>query len=639
MCSALCLLLFKRNTSNTELTFSKESGFYKEPFLLELHAPIGTEIYYTLDGSDPTENAIKYTEPIVINNATANANVNSMRTDVSAGFLTDTLALYGLYSPPPHYKIPDYLVDKCTIVKSAYRDSDGNFGPIQSASYFIDYANKSGYEGLNIISIIMEPSHLFDYDTGIYVLGRVYDDFNKADRTSTWKNSYWQWWPANYHQHGFEWERPASIQLFDADRNLFLNDQCGVRIQGGGSRGQLPKSLNLYAREQYNNTGRFYFDLFGTDYMADTITLFAGGDDSISKLRDALVSGLVSDRNFSTMNYEPYAMFLNGEYWGFYWLTEKYDAVYLKDCYDIEKENLLMVKNLYASEGEEHYELFSQMINYMSNTDLSINENYQYACELIDMQSYIDYYATEIYIARQGDWPGTNEALWRTIEPGNEKYEDAKWRWMLFDVNSDALTTDLISADTFSYVMYKNDIFNNLCQNSEFKKQFTTTFMDLVNTSFSREHVDSTIADYVRFMEKPMELHHKRFFGVKDNQKFLNEVSDIRNFFDHRKPYIVQHLKENFGLVGNPTPVELEINNPKAGSVILNTIEPTFNAEGKWQGEYYTDYPITLTAIANNGYHFVRWENAISSSSENIEVSISPDGVCIRAVFEKNKTG
>ena len=58
--------------------------------------------------------------------------------------------------------------------------------------------------------------------------------------------------------------------------------------------------------ENMNANGRFYTDLFGTGYRADTVTLFAGGDDYSAKLRDKLVSELVKDRNFAVMNYEPY---------------------------------------------------------------------------------------------------------------------------------------------------------------------------------------------------------------------------------------------------------------------------------------------------------------------------------------------
>ena len=83
ICGALCLLLLCDRYCPAGLRFSRESGFYEEPFTLEMTAPFGTEIYYTLDGSWPDENAILYTTPIYIDDATPHPNVYSMRTDMA----------------------------------------------------------------------------------------------------------------------------------------------------------------------------------------------------------------------------------------------------------------------------------------------------------------------------------------------------------------------------------------------------------------------------------------------------------------------------------------------------------------------------------------------------------------------------
>lgn len=618
LCGILGLLLVDDDNVNTELAFSRESGFYEKPFELEIYAPPGTEIFYTLDGSDPDENAIQYTGPIRIEDATQNDNVYSMRTD---------MARYA-------YPLPSYPIDKCNVINAAYRDVDGNFSQAETKIYFVGYDSKAGYDGLNVISIVTDPDNLFDDDIGIYVLGRGYDEYpHKEDTISSALSS-------NFHQRGAEWERAANINLFDTERNLLLDQDCGVRIQGGWSRTFLPKNINVYARKQYSGQGRFYTDLFNTQYMADTITLFAGGNDSVSNLRDALISNLISDRAFSKMNYVPCAVFLNGEYWGFCWLTEKYDDVYLKYYYNMETDNIIMIKGELLAEGEEKdYELYVEIMDYMSDTDLTIDSNYQYACELIDMQSYIDYYATEIYIGRLEDWPGHNEALWRTRELGAGEYEDGKWRWMLYDVN-ESVTSDLTSVDTFSLTMDKSPMFNNLCQNEDFKKQFTITFMDLVNTSFTNQNVDSVISEYVDLMEEPMNVHLKRFYDTDDAPKYLDAVEDIQYFLDNRKPYIVQYLKDDFGLAGVPASAEIEISDPAAGSIVLNTIEPSFDTNGKWSGEYYTDYPITLTAVANDGYRFVEWEITDSVQKETltedtIETDVSDQGTSIKAIFKK----
>jgi len=59
--------------------FSADSGFYSEPFMLTLTAEPGTEIYYTLDSTDPNMNSIKYEGPILIKDATPNENVYRLK--------------------------------------------------------------------------------------------------------------------------------------------------------------------------------------------------------------------------------------------------------------------------------------------------------------------------------------------------------------------------------------------------------------------------------------------------------------------------------------------------------------------------------------------------------------------------------
>lgn len=402
ICGGICLLLLCDKYSPTDLCFSRESGFYEEPFELQLTAPLGAKIYYTLDGSVPDENAFLYTTPILINDATSQPNVHSMRTDTSPEFMLEK----------PKYKLPDYPVDKCTVVRASYRDADGNFSKVKTESYFVGYGAKAGYRDINVISIVTDPENLFGHDKGIYVLGRKYGDY--LENVGNLENLEED---ANAYQHGKEWERPADIQIFDTEREVFLKQSCGIRIQGGGSRIQLPKSLNLYAREDYSSATRFYADLFGTDYMADTITLSAGGQDAIAKFRDMFVSTLTRDRAFSTMNYEPYAMFLDGEYWGIYWLTERYNDTYLGYYYGIDADNIIMMKNsALIRESEEDWSTYNVMLYYLQETDFTREENYESAGYIIDLQSYIDYYATEIYIGSWADWPGTNEAFWRVRE-------------------------------------------------------------------------------------------------------------------------------------------------------------------------------------------------------------------------------
>ena len=65
-----------------------------------------------------------------------------------------------------------------------------------------------------------------------------------------------------------------------------------------------------------------------------------------------------------------------------------------------------------------------------------------------------------------------------------------------------------------------------------------------------------------------------------------------------------------------------------------------FDEQGIWQGEYFTDYPITLSATANEGYRFIGWELVDEQEKETVaeaslELEIPEEGLYLRAVFEK----
>lgn len=85
--------------------FSHESGFYEEEFYLRIEAAEGETIYYTLDGSEPTEESFKYEPPLLIKNISSQPNVlNSVRNVVK-----DWSEYFPNLTP----------VDKATIIRAA----------------------------------------------------------------------------------------------------------------------------------------------------------------------------------------------------------------------------------------------------------------------------------------------------------------------------------------------------------------------------------------------------------------------------------------------------------------------------------------------------------------------------------------
>ncbi len=518
------------NSIESNIIFSKKSGFYDNEFQLKIYAP-SEEIYYTLDGSDPTKESNKYEAPILIQDATQNENIYSSRTDVCGSFLAgDTL-----------YTVPDYLVDKCTIIKVAYYDENGERSEIENRTYFVGFQEKQGYENVNIISLITNPDNLFSDETGIYVLGDTFKEYCETHDLS--ERSYYRW-GANFLNRGKEWERDAAIQIFNTNQELVFSQDVGVRIQGGVSRGLLPKSLNFYARDEYGDN-RMRYDFFGTGYYPQRVTLSGGGNDYYGKMLDRLGADLTRNLNFCKMNFEPYVLFLNGEYWGFYYLTEKYDEHYIEHYYDVDNENVIIIKNGKLEVGTENdLNSYEQMRAFVESADMTEESNYQMACTMLDMESFIDYFAAEIYMARRVDWPSSNYALWRSRETSEKAYEDGKWRWMLFDVNTSAFIDDIVDHNTLDYVIEESAMFANLYRNEGFKEAFSKRILEMSDTIFEPSVVERQVAEYEALMSAPIENNHRRFF-LSDNSSFHYRATMMKEFAKNRKAYVEAMIEEN----------------------------------------------------------------------------------------------
>ena len=568
--------------NRNRLTFSRPSGFYKDPFTLTISAPTD-EIYYTLDGTEPVrgaENTYIYKSGIEISDVTARENVHSMRTDVTHSFNSELLAEYAKDYASKGYKVPDYPVDKCTILRAAcYNGSTRS--KVETASFFVGYEGRPGYGKTKVVSIVTDPDNLFDYEKGIYVTGKVFDDFAASDpfhNSDIWYRHVWWWWDSNYTQSGREWERQANIQFFDENGNLMLQKEAGIRIQGGGSRGFLPKSLNLYARKDYDGSSSFDYDFFGTGFFAKRLTLTTGGDDYNTKIKDRLVSELAAGQDFATMHYVPCLLFLDGEFWGVYHLTEKYDEKYFSYYYDVPEEEVLEIKNNSIEVGtKEDLALYEEMKSFIEESDMSVEENYEKACGLMDMDSFINYFAVLTYCARCGDWPSGNFALWRTRPPadpeaqetqktqeiqekkettpapaasgGGSPYRDGRWRWVLFDVNSAAISSELKQNqhDTLQYVIKTSKMFESLSKNPGFREQFSRQILEYGRTVFSPESVNEKTDEYEAELTEPMKLHLKRFFG-EDSGLDFDQITEteIRDFFTDRYSIVEKILEENF---------------------------------------------------------------------------------------------
>lgn len=630
------------NVDVAEPVFSQQSGFYDSAFQLSLSAENGYTIRYTLDGSDPTAESSVYSSPISVNDISYQQNVLSARTDIAAP------SKWGSISAPTN------PVDKAFIVRAAAFDENGNMSDIVTGSYFIGYGNKkSYYKNLKVFSIVTDSDNLYDYEKGIYVLGKVYDDWKNGPEydgsTPEWSV------PANYTQKGAEWEREATMEIFE-NGSLSASQNIGIRIHGGATRSAPQKSFNVYARSEYG-ASKLEFDLFSgnlkNNYDGSAITEFdsfmlrnGGNDAQYSRFRDKLNQSLVSDRNIAIQGMEPCIVFINGEYWGQYEITEKLSDEFISSHYDVKKKNVCIIKNEQLEEGDESgLTDFENLWGWINETDFSVDSSYEELCSKVDMQSFADYMSSEIYY-NNTDWGGNNMALWKSavIDSANP-YSDGRWRFILFDTeySVNLYGTTGASDNTFNQVLksdcFLSDLYRGAMENETFRKQFCLTFMDMANENFDSQSTSQLISELSKSYHDTTIDTYNRFWpqwpgGYMAESTFSDEVNSIKTFYNSRFSSITSSLKNSNSLQGNLVSVTLKNDNNK-GSVSLNTITPDISS-GSWSGDYYTDYPVTVTAKAKSGYRLAYFETSTGEKyyTSTAEIPFS-SAVTITAIYEE----
>ena len=650
--------------------FSSESGFYNNDFQLSITAPQGCTVYYTTDGSDPTTSSEKYSSPISIADCSGNPNVYSARTDISASQVTP----------------PNELVDKAAIIRAVAVDAQGRVSDIVTKTYFVGKTNTSFYKDMKVVSLVTDPDNLFDYEKGIYVKGKIYDDkYNNGQQDPQQpggpggpggQGGIWGAWgggggfqmvntwemEANYTQHGREWERPASFELFENGKSV-LSQNVGIRIKGAASRASSQKSFNVYARKEYGKA-EFDYDFFDgkatkkkNGKVIDTfdgITLRNGGNDNGSAFfRDSINQSLVGDRDMAVQTTSECLVFLDGEFWGIYQIMEKVSDDFLKSHFGIEKDSCAIIQNKELEEGTDaDLAEWNQLVESCASADMSNAQTYAQLCEKLDIQSYIDYFAAQIYW-NNSDWPQNNLAVWRASVPeeGNP-YADGKWRMFLFDTEfSTGLygTTTTPSTNAFERIARENNadcrMFTNLLKNEDFREQFNLTMMDLVNENFNTENTDAAVSYYDSNYREQIVATLKRYgtgqgaFGGSAESTYNSGIETVKSFFSQRFNSLQEHMKRATDLTGQTNTITVN-NNSSKGTVKLNTL--TID-DSKWTGKYYDSQTVRLTAEPAEGSTFSCWDvsgitlDAAQLSNPTIEFKLDSD-VNITAVYTAGST-
>jgi hypothetical protein len=540
-----------KNISNTGIVrldnpeLSVKSGRYSSTQTVSIGpAAEGLEFRYTTDGSEPHSGSTLYSNPVSISKTTT-LKAKAFR----EGYL------------PSKTEVKTYFINERTFT-------------------------------MPVVSVSTKPSFLFDNIIGIIADGTNGIPGNCMDQ------------PRNWNQ---DWDRHAVFEYFDKTGEKIFDQQVDIRVHGGCSRNNPQKSLVLRARDKFGDK-TIEHEFFSTKQINDfgaIVLRNAGNDFYYAWMRDALFQTLTIDQmDIDYLAYQPAIVYVNGTYWGIQDIREKVDGDYIEANFGIDRDDVDIIET-FGNAIEGTPARYAMYLDSLQKISLSSPEAFTFISRYIDVQEFVNYLTTQIYIANT-DWPGNNVKFWR------QRSNNGKFRWILWDLDfgfgvyqwsSYPNHTTLDFATDPDQPGWPNPAWSTLhlrllLQNPQFRNKLIQTMTTSLSTTFKPDRVVSMINTFQNNLKTEMPFHIQRWQLSLDNWNF--EVNRLKTFAVERNAFMKTHIADFFGLNGEVR-IDLNAYPVNAGTIELNGIS---NAPTVEDAFYYRDLPFDAVAVPAAGYKF-----------------------------------
>lgn len=598
------------STDLEPVRFSLDPGFYDSAQRLVLSADDAVEIYYSRDGSDPREGGGKYRNPI------------SLRAD------SDGINIYD--------------------ITAAAKYADGSFSEPVTRSFLVGKDISSRFDCL-VFSISIDPDYLYNYEDGIFIAGKMRDDYLALPREERYPELQ-PTDPANWNQRGMAGERPAYVEVFEYDGTCVISQNCGLRIFGGWSRSNDQKNLRLFARTEYSETdNRFRYEFFpdALDSQGNKIVSYkklslraCANDNGYLFARDDAISAMAQATGVEAKYSRPAAVFLNGEYYGFAWCQQVFSEDLLDSKYNVEDGEwdilkgceYMMIEDEDDPEWAAKNAAWREMYDY-AYKDLTDDEIFAELSELIDVDNFLTYYALESYIGN-GDWPNNNYKVFRysggSVPMSDEAPYDGKWRYMLYDTdfafglyNTDFLSQhiqQLFKESAFGTfpedwradvhdqgdLYYKrSDLLIALCKRDDVRDRFISIVADMSGYYFNAERVANYLDEYHTLrLHELVEASNARKASVWSVER---ELQSCKDWISKRGYAARLQLSKVFPVYDREEYYKVYCGPADGATIHINTAN-IVSDDVAFDGWYFNGMEIPLSFTLEEGVTFESWD-------------------------------
>ena len=414
-------------------------------------------------------------------------NLNSLTVE----FSSDGIIYYTMDGTEPTTKSPvlskPIIINENTVIRTLVEEKGKLPSKITTFSYILNPDTT-----LPVLSLVTAPDNLWDEEIGIYVKGK-YD---------------------NYFQ---DWERAASISYFGQDGTFSLN--CGLKLNGEGSRqSDEKKSFKVLFKGKYGASS-LKCNLFdnGIDEY-DSLVIRAGEDYRYSVFRNEMVVAYAKKffPSLVTRDGKYCSLFINGEYFGIYYLMERITEKFISEKYNVE-ENEVIIEDFSPEKGGE----LEAIMTFCRTNDMSIKSNYDYISSKIDIESMTDWFILQAY---SGNTDVTQNLKY--VKLGSS----GKWKWVAHDFDWSFYAHEYPFENVLvKGLWYTSYIIKPMLKNADYKQYFIERFAYHAKNTFNEPaNLISIIDELYAIIEPEIAKERARWGGTIESWK--KHVNEIKSF-------------------------------------------------------------------------------------------------------------
>lgn len=440
----------------------------------------GYTVHYTTDGSIPTEESPVYKDSISIDTTTI----------IRAYCLGDSAS---------------------SIMHSGIATSTFIFGEKHD---------------MPVMNITVDSLDLFDKRRGIYADGPGHGSEFPFKGANFWK----KWWIK------------AHVEFFDSIQGF--SEDCEMAIFGGFSRALAKKSFKIRFKD-VTGPSEIFYDLYdeGKPSKVKNFVLRSGSQDITGVMvRDEYFSSLMAPQcpNLLVQAYRPIALYVNGEYFGLYYIREKIDKHFAAKHLNVNNDSISIIMSaMYCEEGnkKDYYDF----ISYVKSHDLAEQEHYDYVKKNFDFEGLIDFKLGQIYSCNTDVG---NVRFIRSTDPKG----DQKWHVVFYDLDATWVANKsasyYINPGGTSVERAVNLLTAKLLKNNEFRQLFLERLSFHMHKTFTTQNATSVFDKLINRIKPEMVRNCERWKNLMTYERWETNVEKFRERFEGRNVNMLNDLRK-----------------------------------------------------------------------------------------------